>query len=49
MRKRYSVRSIVLSFIADTILGAVLFRRRRPTTIRDRLAHDDRDDFRRAA
>jgi hypothetical protein len=41
--------SIVLSFIAGTILGAVLFRRKRPTTIRDSAAHDDRDDFRRAA
>jgi hypothetical protein len=40
--------SIVLSFIAGTILGAVLFRRKRPTMIRDRATHDDRDDFRRA-
>ncbi len=41
--------SFVLSFIAGTILGAVLFRRKRPTMIRDRATHDDRDDFRRAA
>jgi hypothetical protein len=42
-------RSIVLSFIAGTILGAVLFRRKHPKTIRDSATHDDRDDFRRAA